>query len=321
MRPSPLDYLSSAAGLRAQAILPLTRFTLGISIVVCVVIAILLWMAVRRARPEDNPLEMRSIPVERGGSGIRWIGIGLIISAVPLAATLVWTMLTLAAIAGPPAHPGLVLDVTGRQWWWEVQYNSLHPADIFTTANEIHIPVGVPVLVRLHGGDVIHSFWVPKLSGKTDAIPGLTNLSWIQADKPGRYLGQCSEYCGYQHAHMQFEVVAESQDDFDKWRTVQREQAAPPVTPAQARGLALVEYRCGLCHRVRGTEAGAISAPDLTHVMSRRTLAAGTLLNNPGNLVGWIQNPQNIKPGSQMPNQYLSAQQLSDALAYLELLK
>ena len=102
---------------------------------------------------------------------------------------LVWTMLTLAAVAGPPAHPGLVLDVTGRQWWWEVRYNADSPPDVFETANEIHIPVGVPVLVRLHGGDVIHSFWVPQLSGKTDAIPGQTNLSWIEADKPGRIPG------------------------------------------------------------------------------------------------------------------------------------
>jgi cytochrome c oxidase subunit II len=179
----------------------------------------------------------------------------------------------------------------------------------------------VPVLVRLHASDVIHSFWVPKLSGKTDAIPGQTNLSWIQADQPGRYLGQCSEYCGFQHAHMAFEVVAQPKGDFEQWQAAQRREAEPPVTPEQTRGLALVEYRCGLCHQVRGTEAGAVSAPDLTHVMSRRSLAAGTLLNNPGNLIGWIENPQTLKPGNQMPNQYLSAEQLSDALAYLETLR
>jgi cytochrome c oxidase subunit II len=317
MRASPLSYLN-AAGIRAQAILPLTWFTLTVSIIVCLVIAVLLWDAVRRSRPEDRSLEMRAIPVEHGSSGVRWIGIGLIISALPLAVALVWTMLTLAAIAGPPAHPALVLDITARQWWWDVKYNALQPSDVFATANEIHIPVGVPVLVRLHGGDVIHSFWVPKLSGKTDAIPGQTNLSWLQADSPGRYLGQCSEYCGYQHAHMQFEVVAETQADFERWTALQRQAAAPPATPEQTRGLALVEYRCGLCHRVRGTEAGAISAPDLTHIMSRRTLAAGTLPNNPGNMAGWIENPQNIKPGNLMPNQFLSARQLSDTLAYLE---
>jgi cytochrome c oxidase subunit 2 len=195
---------------------------------------------------------------------------------------LVWTLLTLAAIAGPPAHPGLVLDVTGRQWWWQVRYAASKPTNTFETANEIHIPVGVPVLARLHGADVIHSFWVPQLSGKTDAIPGQTNTSWMQADTPGRYLGQCAEFCGYQHARMQFEVVADTQEDFDRWVSAQRKAAAVPAKPEQTRGLALVEYRCGLCHRVRGTEAGAISAPDLTHLMTRRTLAAGTLVNNPG---------------------------------------
>jgi cytochrome c oxidase subunit II len=317
---SPLNYLS-AAGPRARSILPLTWYMLLVSIVVCVVIAALLWVAVRRARRQGRGREMRDIPIERGPAGVRWISVGLLLSGVPLLVALVWTMVTLAAVVGPPAHPGLVLDVTGRQWWWDVQYASSNPSQVFETANEIHIPVGVPVLVRLHGGDVIHSFWVPQLSGKTDTIPGQTNLSWLEADHPGRYQGQCTEFCGLQHAHMQFEVVAESQASFDDWAAGQRRAAAPPTTPGALRGEELVEYRCGACHRVRGTDAGAVAAPDLTHLMSRRTLAAGTLLNNPGNLAGWIQNPQNLKPGNLMPNQSLSAEQLSDALAYLETLE
>jgi cytochrome c oxidase subunit II len=320
VKSSPLAYLDSA-GPRAQAILPLTWFTLGVSVVVCLVIGVLLWIAVRRTRHGDDSTPMRGIPVERGGNGIRWITVGLAISAVPLAVTLVWTMVTLAAVAGPPPNPGLVLDVTAHQFWWEVKYSGATPADEFTTANEIHIPVHVPVLVRLHGGDVIHSFWVPKLSGKTDAIPGQTNLSWMQADAPGRYLGQCSEFCGWQHAHMQFEVVAEPQAQFESWRSTQLEPAPQPKTPEQMRGQAFVEYRCGLCHQVRGTSAGAVSAPDLTHLMSRRTLAAGTLPNDYGNLAGWIQDPQAWKPGNQMPNQYLTGSQLADTLAYLESLK
>jgi cytochrome c oxidase subunit 2 len=320
MSGGPLSYLSSA-GPRAQHIVPLTWYMLLVSIVVCLVIAALLWSALRRARPQDQTVKIEQIPIERGGDGLRWISIGLIASTVPLAVAFVWTMLTLAAVAGPPANPGLVLDVTGRQWWWQVAYSASNPVDGFETANEIHIPVGVPVLVRLHGADVIHSFWVPQLAGKTDTIPGQTNLSWIQADRPGRYLGQCTEFCGYQHAHMQFEVVAESQADFNRWVDAQRQPAAAPHTEAATRGLSLVEYRCGLCHRVRGTVAGAISAPDLTHLMSRRTLAAGTLLNNSGNLAGWIENPQTLKPGNLMPNQQLSGQQLADTLAYLETLQ
>jgi cytochrome c oxidase subunit 2 len=281
----------------------------------------LLLIAVRRAQSSGGQLETRAASVQRGADGIRWITVGLAISCVPLLATLVWTMVALAAVAGPPRHPALVLDVTGRQWWWEVHYDAAQPSDTFTTANEIHIPLGVPVLVRLHGGDVIHSFWVPQLTGKTDTIPGQTNVSWMQADKPGVYRGQCAEFCGFQHAHMAFEVIAEPQADFERWEASQRQPAPPAVTVEQRRGLALVEYRCGLCHSVRGTAAGAISAPDLTHLMSRRTIAAGTLRNNPGNLVGWMQDPQGIKPGALMPDQYLSSQQLSDALAYLEILK
>jgi cytochrome c oxidase subunit 2 len=322
MSHSPLGYLSDAAGTRAQAILPLTWFMLIVSIIVCVVIATLLWIAVRRGRPAPVPASAAAIaPVEAGPPGDRWISVGIIISCVPLAAALVWTMLTLAAVAGPPANPALTLDVTARQWWWDVHYDARDPASQFSTANEIHIPVGVPVLVRLHAADVIHSFWVPALSGKTDVIPGQTNLSWLQASAPGRYLGQCSEYCGFQHAHMQFEVVAESQQDFDRWRAAQLEEAAAPQTPEQTRGAALVVYRCGLCHRVRGTGAGAVFAPDLTHLMSRRTIAAGSLPNNPGTLAGWIENSQSVKPGNLMPDQYLSGQQLADTVAYLETLK
>jgi cytochrome c oxidase subunit 2 len=255
------------------------------------------------------------------GNGVQWIRVGLIVSAVPLSVALVWTMFVLAAVAGPPVHPALVLDVTARQWWWDVRYNGNGPANSFQTANEIHIPVGQPVLVRLHAADVIHSFWVPKLTGKTDVIPGQVNQSWFEADAPGRYLGQCSEYCGYQHAHMQFEVVADTPQDFAAWTAAQLKPAQSPTTEQQTRGLALVQFRCGLCHQIRGTDAGAVMGPDLTHLMSRRTLGAGTLANNAGNLAGWVEAPQELKPGSQMPNQYLSAAELQDALAYLETLK
>ena len=314
---SPLGYLN-AAGARADVILPLTWFTLIVSAVVCIVITALLWAGIRRRQATTD---IRSVPLEHGGNGLRWISLGVLISAVPLFITLVWTMVALAKVSGPPRNPALTLDVTGHEWWWEVRYNAPRTSEIFTTANEIHIPVGVPVLVRLHGADVIHSFWVPKLSGKTDAIPGQINMSWLQARVPGRYRGACQEFCGSQHANMAFEVVAQSGEDYDRWREAQLQAAPDPTTQPQIRGLNVVEYRCGLCHQVRGTRAGAISAPDLTHVMSRRLLAAGTIPNTPGNLAGWIQNPQALKPNSLMPNQYLSGEQLSDVLAYLETLK
>jgi cytochrome c oxidase subunit 2 len=315
-----LGYLD-AAGPRAHTILLLTWFTLLVAVLVCLIVGIVLWVAVRRARSSGGASSTRSIAIERGSDGIKWISVGLLISAVPLLATLIWTMVALASISGPPSHPGLVLDVTAHQWWWQINYDSPRTSETFATANEIHIPVGVPVLVRLHGGDVIHSFWVPKLSGKTDAIPGQTNLTWMQADRPGRFRGQCSEFCGFQHANMGFEVVAEAQANFERWRAHELQTAPAPATAAQRRGAALVAYRCGLCHEIRGSEARARSAPDLTHLMSRRMIAAGRLINNPGNLAGWIEDPQQVKPGSLMPNQYLSAQQLFDVQAYLELLK
>ncbi|HVW70450.1 MAG TPA: cytochrome c oxidase subunit II [Steroidobacteraceae bacterium] len=319
MSAAPLGYLD-AAGQRADTILPLTWFTLIVSLLVCTIIAILLWIGVRRAQSAAS-VSIVDVPVSAGGKGLHWITVGLLISAVPIFITLVWTMVALAVVSGPPAHPGVTLDVTAHQWWWEVRYDSKQPSEIFSTANEIHIPVGVAVLVRLHGGDVIHSFWVPKLSGKTDAIPGQTNLSWLQAQRPGRYSGQCTEYCGAQHANMGLEVVAQSPADFQRWRTEQLQPAAAPISQTQRQGLAVVEYRCGLCHQVRGTRAGAVSAPDLTHLMSRRTIAAGRLVNSPGALVAWIQNAQELKPGSLMPDQFLSGSQLLDVRAYLETLK
>lgn len=321
----PLSYLS-AAGTRAERILPLTWYLLWVAIIVCIVIAALLWVAVRRNRAvaasrTASPQSIKEIPLSVGSDPVRWISVGVSISAIPIVVALVWTMVALASTSGPPANPALTLDVTGHQWWWEVRYDSKDPAQIFLTANEIHIPVGENVLVRLHGGDVIHSFWVPKLTGKTDTIPGQVNYSWLRADRPGLYRGQCTEYCGYQHAHMSLEVIAEPRDAFDQWRAAQLAPAPAPATPEQQRGQQLVEYRCGLCHQVRGTLAGARSAPDLTHIASRRTLAAGTLLNNPGNLSGWIEDPQSVKPGALMPNQFLSAQELSDVRAYLETLQ
>ena len=153
------------------------------------------------------------------------------------------------------------------------------------------------------------------------AMRGDVESAWLQADQPGRYRGQCAEYCGAQHAKMAFDVVAQPPADFERWRQAQLRGAAPPATAAQARGLALVTFRCGLCHAVRGTDAGAHAAPDLTHLMSRATLASGMIPNNVGTLAGWVQAPQAIKPGSLMPDQHLTGPQIADVTAYLETLK
>ena len=320
MSAAPLGYLTSA-GPRAAHIAPLTWFTLIVSILVCLIVAILVTVASRRSHGSGGAAETSLVPIARGADGLPWIKWGLILSAVPLLITLVWTMAALAQTAGPPEYPALVLDVTGHQYWWEVTYNGALPSERFSTANEIHIPVGAPVLVRLHGSDVIHSFWVPKLAGKTDAIPGQNNVTWLQADTPGRYAGQCTEYCGMQHARMAFEVVAEPRDAFERWRQAQLQTAPPPATDIARKGLAVVEYRCSLCHAIRGTNAASYYGPDLTHLMSRRLIASGALPNTPGSLAGWIQSPQTIKPGSAMPEQHLSGADLTAVTAYLETLK
>lgn len=320
MNAPTLDYLTSS-GERAATVVPLTWFTLAVSIAVCCIIAVLLWGGVRRTRRHGASVEARAVTVERGGDGLGWIKWGLAISAVPLAISLVWTMAALGQIAGPPRRPGLTIDVTPHQYWWEVRYSGPTAANIFSTANEIHIPTGKRVLVRLHGADVIHSFWVPQLSGKTDASPGQTNLSWIAADRPGRYFGQCTEFCGLEHAKMAFEVVADTPAAFDQWRRAQLQTAPPPATPAAQRGLQYFQYRCALCHAVRGTLAASHYGPDLTHLMSRQLIASGALANTRGNLAGWVDAPQRIKPGALMPDQKLTGQQLNDVVAYLETLK
>jgi cytochrome c oxidase subunit 2 len=190
------------------------------------------------------------------------------------------------------------------------------------TANEIHIPVGKPVHIRLASRDVIHSFWVPDLHGKKDLIPGKDTDLWLRADRAGVYRGQCAEFCGWQHAHMALLVIAEPQDRFDAWLASQRQTPPPPSTPLGQRGRAVFESQaCPLCHTVAGTQANGSAGPDLTHLASRRTIAAGTLPNTIGSLGGWIVDPQSTKPGNRMPAVTLHADDLQALLAYLETLR
>ena len=217
---------------------------------------------------------------------------------------------------------GLSIEVTGHQWWWEVRYNDVDASNIFTTANEIHIPVGVPVLFTLRGGDVIHSFWVPNLAGKKDLIPGKVSTMWLQADKPGVYRGQCAEYCGLQHARMALWIVADPPDQFIAWRQNQTQGSAPPATDSQKRGQQVfLSTTCVMCHAIGGTTAGANYGPNLTHVGSRNTIAAATLANTREHLMGWVANSQTFKPGNRMPPNNLSDQDLQAVVDYLQSLK
>ncbi|WP_027145374.1 cytochrome c oxidase subunit II [Mesorhizobium sp. WSM3626] len=226
---------------------------------------------------------------------------------------------TLAAIGSDAA---LTIRVTGHQWWWEVRYEDATPSRILTTANEIHIPAGEPVRLLLTSTDVIHSFWIPSLAGKLDLIPGHINVLDIRADKPGVYRGQCAEFCGAQHANMGTFIIAEPRAKFDAWWNDQLQPAGPPTNGEAKNGADLFLKRpCVMCHRIGGTPAGGTVAPDLTHVASRQTIAAGTLMMSRGNLAAWIADPQGVKPGSHMPVVELNGDELNAIVAYLEGLK
>ncbi|MGR6320223.1 cytochrome c oxidase subunit II [Micromonospora soli] len=224
----------------------------------------------------------------------------------------------LAALGAGPGRDAPTVEVTGHKWWWEVRYDGTSGA----TANELHIPVGERIRVRLRTEDVLHSFWVPQLMPKTDLIAGETRETWLRAERAGSYRGQCAEYCGTQHAHMAFLVVAEPRADFDAWRARLAASARTPSTAAERRGQqAFVQGTCAACHTVRGTAAQGRVGPDLSNVGSRWSIGAGAVPNDPGHLGGWIANSQTVKPGNAMPPQPVDAARLPDLIAYLRSLE
>ncbi len=256
--------------------------------------------------------------------GTQWMLIGgIAIPALILTALLFYTLATLGALSPEREERApLTVEVTGYQWWWSVRYLDENETRIAITANEVRIPVGQRVRVLLRAEDVIHSFWVPGLQGKADMIPGRTNVTWLEADAPGTWRGQCAEYCGMQHAKMALVVVAQPPDEFARWLDVQRHPAA---TPADSGGLAdrdtFLQSGCAICHAVRGTNAHGTAGPDLTHLAGRLTLAAGELPNTAGHLYGWIANPQALKPGTKMPAVPLETEQMHAIVRYLQTLR
>jgi cytochrome c oxidase subunit 2 len=229
-----------------------------------------------------------------------------------------FTLRTMAALAATDTSDEVIVEIVGHQWWWEVNY----PLQGVTTANEIHIPVGYPIELKVTSADVIHSFWVPELHGKIDLIPGQTNSFWLQADEPGVYYGECAEFCGLQHAKMALVVVAQPEEAFVTWLEQQQQPATQVMDSTLVEGQQIfLGSACSQCHTINGTTATGDLGPDLTHLASRLTLAAGTLKNNQGNLAGWIINPQHLKPGNKMPPTNLTGPELQALLAYLESLE
>jgi cytochrome c oxidase subunit 2 len=248
------------------------------------------------------------------------IGLGIAVPVVLLSLLFFWSdVVVLRSTAAPKqGSTRLTIRVVGHQWWWEVRYDGTQAV----TANEIHIPVGVPVEVVGTTVDVIHSFWIPELNRKIDLIPGRTNRLLLEADEPGTYEGNCAEFCGLQHAHMVATVVAQAPAAFQRWlRNMARPAHAPATAQAKRGREVFLSEPCAACHRLRGSPANGDVGPDLTHLETRSRLAAGTLPNDPSHLAGWIADPQHSKPGNKMPALTLSGSRFADLLAYLEDLK
>lgn len=326
---APLVWLSACAGMQsavtpagqpADRLADLWWIALTISAVVwLLVMAALLYGSFRR-RPAVVDRPPMQVGPERGMTLTVSIAV-----AVTVIVLIVWLVLSISgdrALASMPPGAPVKIEITGHQWWWEVRYLSPQPSEQFTTANEMHVPVGRPVMLQLTSADVIHSFWLPNLDGKRDLIPGHVTTTWFQADTPGVYRAQCAEFCGHQHANMAMYVVAESPARYAAWLAAQRQPAAPPSDSLASRGEAVfLSSPCVYCHAIEGTKALGRMAPDLTHFGSRMTIAAGTLPNTRGNLAGWILDPQRVKPGNKMPGNPLGSDDLQALLTYLESLK
>jgi cytochrome c oxidase subunit II len=287
-------------------------------VIFAVVFGLIAYAIVRyRRRPDDDGRE----PAQVYGSTqveVAWTGIPILIVVV-------------LSLTGARAidriqnthRPAGALDVTaiGHQWWWEFRYPSLG----IVTANELHVPVSdranpTPTFLRLLSTDVAHSFWIPRLAGKTDLIPNRINQMWIDPERPGLYLGQCAEYCGTQHAKMLLRVYVHTREDFDRWVSGQRQPSAPVTAAAEGRRV-FETTACINCHAVGGTVGTGVFGPDLTHLMSRETLGSGAALNTPENLRIWIRDPEIFKPGSLMPAMNLTPRDLEQLVAYLETLR
>ena len=299
------------AGPYAGAISTLSWILFAMAAIVLVIVLAALYAALFGKRELQHKL---------GGKRIIWIG-GIAFPLVVLTALLIYGLSLTRTLTDPIRGDEMRVRITGEMWWWRVAYLDGDGREAIQDANELHIPAGQPVVLELHSADVIHSFWVPRLSGKLDMVPGRRNLMRIQSDKAGVFGGQCAEYCGGPHALMGFTVIAHEPEAFQQLiqARLAREQAAPPASAAGAGERLFETAGCAACHRIAGTSANGLAGPDLTHVGSRRMLGAGILPNNRGTMMGWIGNSQAIKPNNRMPPYtMLSSQELTALATYLE---
>jgi cytochrome c oxidase subunit 2 len=308
----------SPSGPQASSIHGLWLVTLWVSVIVFLLVLAFVGLALvrgrRRAAAPDSTIS------DRGLSAGVFLAVGITVAVlIGLVFVSVWTGRSIASLH---ASSALSVNVIGHQWWWEIEYEDAVPERRMLTANEIHIPIGRPVVLKVTSRDVIHSFWAPNLQGKRDLIPGYTTAIWLQADRSGIFRGQCAEFCGLQHAHMAFDIVAEAEPTFVGWLETMRQPAAEPHTDLEQRGRdVFMAARCAGCHTIRGTASHGQVAPDLTHMASRSTIGAGTLPNTPDHLSAWVRDPQASKPGNQMPPNPLPTEDLQALLAYLGTLR
>lgn len=317
------------AGPYADSVVVLAWALIGMGVAVTAIVIAALYIAIK------GPERLKA---RLGGERAVWIG-GIAFPGVVLTALLVWGLTLTASLTEDLTGDEMRVRVTGHMWWFDVEYLDEAGNVVMRDANELHLPVGEPVVVELESADVIHSFWVPNLSGKMDMIPGRTNLLRVQADEAGRYGGVCAEYCGGPHALMGFVAVAHDAGEWQEWvqsRTSapsgMADQDVPGELPSLARNATVgtgqaaqggrqlfMSSGCAACHRVAGTEANGLAGPDLTHVGNRLTLGAGILPNNRGTMIGWIGDSQSIKPGNRMPSyDMLSAKELEAVAIWLE---
>jgi cytochrome c oxidase subunit 2 len=305
---------------QATAIAHLWWWMAAVGGVVWVAVVAAMVSAVHAQRRGDASVVVDAASSERDRAR-RMIGAAVFVTVLILGAFLAYDFAVGRALAARPSR-ALTIDVTGHQWWWEIEYESPDVSKRLVTANEIHVPVGELIQVKLRAADVIHSFWAPNLNGKRDLIPGYMSTLWFKADTPGVYRGQCAEFCGLQHAKMAFYVVADPPDRYAAWRLAAATPDTLPVDSTAAHGRAVfLASGCPLCHSIGGTDARGTVGPSLSHLQSRSTLAAGTLTNTQGHLREWIANPSALKPGVRMPAYPLTPSDLDAVVAYLETLK
>ncbi|HEY8311304.1 MAG TPA: cytochrome c oxidase subunit II [Gemmatimonadaceae bacterium] len=308
--PGGIPSIFAPRGIAARHLATLGWVTIIIALIVLalVLIALLVPLARTRSAPADAGVAFNA------REHMFVLVVGAAIPALILLGVYLFSMKDIG-IWNAGSNTTADVEVIGHQWWWEVRYPKLG----IQTANEIYIPAGTRVTFALMSSDVIHSFWVPQLHGKLDMIPGRVNRFWLEADSAGQYRGECAEYCGTEHARMDFTVVAVPRAEFSRWASAQAQPAKAPGDPAALEGRrAFQSAGCAFCHTVNGNGAGGRVGPDLTHFASRLTIGAGMLPNTRGFLAGWVVGAQHLKPGIQMPDVTLSGEELQAVLAYLE---